>query len=545
MRIELLVCFILLFCINVRSQQPFPLEFKGFGAKWQHLDLNDGGIGLGQTESIYTTLDVRGILEADSFIYVLFRTKKGFLSTGVKLVKINARTGEIIWENTDNIYTGNDTNQNYWGLFLDDDGRIVLTGWRAKDNAHAFSPNACIKKYDASSGRNILYKTDTTQHQYFIVNDYLYPIGKDSIYFGGSAIIENVEQNPREGIQFYTFSKDLQWDTLSQVIYNLPKLTDSFSRDYITVNPRYSIINDHLLAILTFYVNEGVSELKTRAEFTLVDYSDVKNLLVLNRFYFGDEVLFWPDEELYYRITNYDEEIQLTWRYPKLDEDSDKLLKACSFLAMDTIGNILARVDDMAQNGHWIYNLKCAGKLNDKYYLLGHRSDDRASFDIFEVDQESRVKLLVTVITADRPSNDGFNGDLTAQKITKDSLFIFSGALFTSGGEVVPNTTSTHYTMAFDLRPFMKTTSSKEVFSELLVIMYPNPAHDFVHIEVPDVKGQLNLYSANGALLKTIAINGSQSLLVDTSLFPTGVNVVSIESSHKSVRSKAVTFIKH
>ena len=96
--------------------------------------------------------------------------------------------------------------------------------------------------------------------------------------------------------------------------------------------------------------------------------------------------------------------------------------------------------------------------MYDKYYLLGHRSDDRASFDIMEVDAESRVKLLVSVVTKDRPSNDGFNGFNTVQKVTKDSLFIFSGALFTKAGDVTPSTTSTHYTMAFDLRHWMRPT---------------------------------------------------------------------------------------
>ncbi|HRD06158.1 MAG: hypothetical protein U0V54_12025 [Saprospiraceae bacterium] len=543
MKQGLLICLILL--VNyVKSQQPYPLNFKGYGSFWQHLVLNDGGVGFGQTENIYTTLDVVNILDVDTFIYLLYQTKKGFLVNGVKLVKINPGTGEILWSKTDNFYTGNEFNQTYRKLLLDDKGRIVITGWRAKNNTSALTPNACIKKFDASSGQLIEYKVDTTQRLYSIVNDYINQIGIDSIYFAGTAIIEDVEENPRGGIRFYTFNNELKWDTMSQVIYNLPDPGDTFSREYITVNPRYSLINNRLLGIVTFYVNMDADSLKAKAELTLADFSDVKNIKVLRRFKFVDEIQFWPDEEEYYWISNYSEELQLSWRYPKIDVLSGKLLKACSFLALDTLGNVLARVDDIAQNGHWIYNLKCAGKLHDKYYLLGHRSDDRASFDIMEVDAESRVKLLVSVVTADRPSNDGFNGFNTVQKVTKDSLFIFSGALFTKAGDVTPSTTSTHYTMAFDLRHWMRPTSSVDVLDDLTVKLYPNPSNDFLNIEVPDIKGKLYFYAANGTLIKSIAINGSQSLLIDTSIFPVGINVITIEPAEKNVSVRSVTFAK-
>lgn len=545
MRIILSLIFSAFLYGSLYTQQPFPLEFKGYGTKWQHLITNHAGIGSGQTESIYTSFDVVGIVDADSFIYVLYRTKKQSIYNGIILSKLNTKTGEILWQKTDNIYTGNEYNQTYRNILLEDENQLLLLGWRAKENNKTFSPNMCIKKIDSNSGNLIEFKSDTADYKYsYFSNQKIYTIGKDSLYFGGIPFIENIDKNPRSGIQFHTFSRSLVRDSITQIIYNDPIPTDSFNRDFIPVNPRYEVINDHLMGIVIFYLIEHNANYVPRTELIIVDYSDVKNLKVVNRIQIGSEIFDWPFEELYYWLYAFNDEVQLTWRYPKIDANDGKLYRACSFLALDTMGNVVARVDDVAQNDHWIYNLKCAGKLMDNYYLLGHRSDDRASFDIMEVDAESRVKLLVSVVTADRPSNDGFNGFNTIQKITKDSLFIFSGALFTKGGEVVPSTTSTHYTMAFDLRQFMKTTSSKEVVRSFSVNLYPNPAHDFVHIEVPDVKGQLHFYSANGALLKTLTINGSQSLLVDTSLFPTGVNIVSLESSNRSDRLQTVSFIK-
>ncbi|MBK7222397.1 MAG: hypothetical protein IPH94_14025 [Saprospiraceae bacterium] len=265
---------------------------------------------------------------------------------------------------------------------------------------------------------------------------------------------------------------------------------------------------------------------------------------MVRRINFGSEIYDWPNEEFYYRLYSYNEEIQLTWRYPKKDTINDKIFRACSFLSLDTLGNVLARVDDIAQNDHWIYNLKCTGKLNEKYYLIGHRSDDRASFDILEIDSVSQVKLLVSVVTADRPSNDGFNGLNTLQNFRSDSTLIFSGALFTKGGDVVPSTTSTLYTMAFDLRQWMRPTASEEVVKDMTIKLYPNPSYEYLNIEVPNIKGKLHFYSSIGALLKTISINGSQSLLVDTSVFPVGVNVITIEPAEKTGVVRSVTFTK-
>ncbi|MBK7222399.1 MAG: hypothetical protein IPH94_14035 [Saprospiraceae bacterium] len=408
------------------SQQPFPLEFKGYGTMWQKLITNDAGIGLGQTESIYTSMDVAGLVDVDSFLYVFYRTKKQSLNNGVIIKKINPKTGEIVWQKTDNIYTGNVHNHSYWSMLIEDNDELLLLGWRAKDNSKAFSPNMSIKRYDARTGDVIDYKVDTSDYKYsFFSNQKFYNTGKDSIYFGGTPVIDTLNRNPRCGIQFYTFSKQLIRDTVSQIIYNQPLASDSFTRDYIPVNPRFEIINDHLLYIITIYLNNIGEELETKSEVIIVDYTDVKNLKVVDRIQIGSEIFDWPSEEFYYWQYAFDEEVQLTWRYPKIDVNDGKLYRACSFLALDTAGNVVARVDDVAQNDHWIYNLKCAGKLQDNYYLLGHRSDDRAIFDIMEVDSESRVKLLVSVITADRPSNDGFNGFNTVQKITKDSLFIF------------------------------------------------------------------------------------------------------------------------
>ncbi|MBK9686551.1 MAG: hypothetical protein IPO65_01885 [Saprospiraceae bacterium] len=527
------------------SQQPFPLEFKGYGTMWQKLITNDAGIGLGQTESIYTSMDVAGLVDVDSFLYVFYRTKKQSLNNGVIIKKINPKTGEIVWQKTDNIYTGNVHNHSYWSMLIEDNDELLLLGWRAKDNSKAFSPNMSIKRYDARTGDVIDYKVDTSDYKYsFFSNQKFYNTGKDSIYFGGTPVIDTLNRNPRCGIQFYTFSKQLIRDTVSQIIYNQPLASDSFTRDYIPVNPRFEIINDHLLYIITIYLNNIGEELETKSEVIIVDYTDVKNLKVVDRIQIGSEIFDWPSEEFYYWQYAFDEEVQLTWRYPKIDVNDGKLCRACSFLALDTAGNVVARVDDVAQNDHWIYNLKCAGKLQDNYYLLGHRSDDRAIFDIMEVDSESRVKLLVSVITADRPSNDGFNGFNTVQKITKDSLFIFSGALFTKGGEVVPSTTSTHYTMAFDLRQWMRPTASEEVVKDLTIKLYPNPSYEYLNIEVPNIKGKLHFYSSIGALLKTISINGSQSLLVDTSVFPVGVNVITIEPAEKTGVVRSVTFAK-
>ncbi|MBP6396932.1 MAG: T9SS type A sorting domain-containing protein [Saprospiraceae bacterium] len=535
----------LLIDISLDAQQPFPLEFVNYSTKWQHLILNEAGIGLGQTESIYTSMDVAGLVDVDSFLYVFYRTKKQSLNNGVIIKKINPKTGKIVWQKTDNIYTGNTHNHSYWSMLIEDNDELLLLGWRAKDISKAFSPNMSIKRYDARTGDVIDYKVDTSDYKYsFFSNQKFYNIGKDSLYFGGTPVIDTVYQNPKCGIQFYTFSKQLIRDSISQFIYNQPLVTDTFTRDYIPVNPRYEVINDHLLYVITFYLSEKGEEYETRSEIIIVDYTDIKNLKVVNRIQIGAEIFDWPSEEFYYWQYAFAEEVQLTWRYPKIDVNDGKLYRACSFLALDTAGNVVARVDDIAQNNHWIYNLKCAGKLQDNYYLLGHRSDDRASFDIMEVDAESRVKLLVSVVTADRPSNDGFNGFNTVQKITKDSLFIFSGALFTKGGEVVPSTTSTHYTMAFDLRQWMRPTASKEVIKDLTIKLYPNPSHDYLNIEVPDIKGKLHFYSSTGALLKTISINGSQSLLVDSSVFPVGVNVIAIEPAEKGGAVRSVKFIK-
>ncbi|MBK7009924.1 MAG: hypothetical protein IPH36_15465 [Saprospiraceae bacterium] len=112
------------------------------------------------------------------------------------------------------------------------------------------------------------------------------------------------------------------------------------------------------------------------------------------------------------------------------------------------------------------------------------------------------------------------------------------------GGDVVPSTTSTLYTMAFDLRQWMRPTASEEVVKDMTIKLYPNPSYEYLNIEVPNMKGKLHFYSSIGALLKTISINGSQSLLVDTSVFPVGVNVITIEPAEKTGVVRSVTFTK-
>ncbi|MBK7009920.1 MAG: hypothetical protein IPH94_14045 [Saprospiraceae bacterium] len=61
---------------------------------------------------------------------------------------------------------------------------------------------------------------------------------------------------------------------------------------------------------------------------------------------------------------------------------------------------------------------------------------------------------------------------------------------------------------------------------------------------MPDIKGKLHFYASNGVLLKTISINGSQSMLVDTAVFPVGVNVITIEPAEKGGAMESVTFTK-
>ena len=45
---------------------------------WQHLVLNDGGVGFGQTENIYTTLDVVNILDVDTLYIYYIKQKRVF-----------------------------------------------------------------------------------------------------------------------------------------------------------------------------------------------------------------------------------------------------------------------------------------------------------------------------------------------------------------------------------------------------------------------------------------------------------------------------------
>ncbi|MBK8851901.1 MAG: hypothetical protein IPN73_17355 [Saprospiraceae bacterium] len=527
------------------SQQPFPLEFKGYGTMWQRLITNGDGSFPGQTGSIYTSVEPIDLVDVDSVLYILYRTKRNSLIDGIILEKINLSTGQLIWQTIDNSYTGNESFQKYQSLYLNKEDNLDVIGLKAKDNTKAFAPNMCKKKFYSSNGVNYFFNTDTTDFKYSLTGgSEIFPIGQDSIYLTGTPWGESVEQNPRIGIKFYSLSKKLVLDTSAQVIFNEPSDLDSFTYSHVVLNPRFQIINNQLLGIICIYLNEKEGKYSTRAELIIVDYSNLKNLQVVRRINFGSEIYDWPNEEFYYRLYSYNEEIQLTWRYPKKDTINDKIFRACSFLSLDTLGNVLARVDDIAQNDHWIYNLKCTGKLNEKYYLIGHRSDDRASFDILEIDSVSQVKLLVSVVTADRPSNDGFNGLNTLQNFRSDSTLIFSGALFTKGGDVVPSTTSTLYTMAFDLRQWMRPTASEEVVKDMTIKLYPNPSYEYLNIEVPNIKGKLHFYSSIGALLKTISINGSQSLLVDTSVFPVGVNVITIEPAEKTGVVRSVTFTK-
>ncbi|MBK9686550.1 MAG: hypothetical protein IPO65_01880 [Saprospiraceae bacterium] len=527
------------------SQQPFPLEFKGYGAMWQKLITNGDGKFSGQTESIFTTVQSVDIADLDSVVYVLYQTRRNSQIDRVIIDKLNPKSGELLWRSIDNSYTGNEHFQKYWKLFVRPDDKLELIGFKARENAKSFAPNVCLKKYDSNSGKAIYYQYDTTDISYgALSNDPVFPIFFDSLYLAANAWRESSEVNPKQGYQFYIYNHKLELNASEQLITNSPSVSDSFGIDQLVVRPLIEKISDHILACIFIHLNEVDNQYETRAELVLIDCGNPYDIKVLSRTQFGDEIYDWPDEDLYYRITSYSDEVQLCWRYPKLDTITDKLFMACSFLALDTAGNVVARVDDVAQNDHWIYNLRCAGKLQDNYYLLGHRSDDRASFDIMEVDSESRAKLLVSVVTADRPSNDGFNGFNTVQKITKDSLFIFSGALFTKGKKMVPGTTSTHYTMAFDLRQWMRPTASEEVVKDLTIKLYPNPSHEYLNIEVPDIKGKLHFYASNGVLLKTISINGSQSMLVDTSVFPVGVNVIMIEPAEKTGVVRSVTFVK-
>lgn len=106
-------------------------------------------------------------------------------------------------------------------------------------------------------------------------------------------------------------------DTSAQVIFNEPSDLDSFTYSHVVLNPRFQIINNQLLGIICIYLNEKEGKYSTRAELIIVDYSNLKNLQVVRRINFGSEIYDWPNEEFYYRLYSYNEEIQLTWRYPK------------------------------------------------------------------------------------------------------------------------------------------------------------------------------------------------------------------------------------
>ncbi|HRG20832.1 MAG TPA: hypothetical protein PLQ57_07365 [Saprospiraceae bacterium] len=484
-------------------------------------------------------------IDLDSIGFALYNTRRNSLIDGVIIEKIEPKSGKLFWQKIDNSFTGNFHFQRYWDLHYKE-GELSLFGMRAKDNSKSFSPNMCVKKYNAITGEIRSYSTDTTEYSFSPISGIpVYPIYNNSHYIACGSWVENVNLKPRQGIEIFSFNENLKRDTFSKLILNETLEGDSFTLAHIPVRPLYTVIDDHLIACVFFYLAENETGIKKRAELVIVDFSNFPELKLVSRNQFGHEIFDYPDEQFYcYLSSNYEKEIQLTWRYPKVDINSNKILRACSYISFDTLGNILLNVADVAQENHWIYHLRYAGKLNNKDYLIGKRSDDRASFDVIEVGSESKSRILVSVVTADRPSNDGFSGSNTIQHIRQDSTLIFSGALFTKGGDVVPSTTSTLYTMAFDLRQWMRPTASEEVVKDLTIKLYPNPSHEYLNIEVPDVKGKLHFYASNGALLKTISINGSQSLLVDTSLFPVGVNVITIEPAEKTGVVRSVTFAK-
>ncbi|MBL0082491.1 MAG: hypothetical protein IPP37_08655 [Saprospiraceae bacterium] len=127
------------------SQQPFPLEFKGYGAMWQKLITNGDGKFSGQTESIFTTVQSVDIADLDSVVYVLYQTRRNSQIDGVIIDKLNPKSGELLWRSIDNSYTGNEHFQKYWKLFVRPDDKLELIGFKARENAKSFAPNVLKK----------------------------------------------------------------------------------------------------------------------------------------------------------------------------------------------------------------------------------------------------------------------------------------------------------------------------------------------------------------------------------------------------------------
>jgi Secretion system C-terminal sorting domain len=522
----------ILISYSLFSQQPFPLEFDKGKTVWQRLVTNSDKFVPGGNLDRYNSIFPIDVKIVDSFAIALYATIIKAVPEGLMLEKFNYKTGRITWQTIDNYYTGSNEYEFFNGLFLRDDGDIEVTGMRAKEKQKGYSPFVSKKVFSYETGKLLEYVYDTLSEDNYdgFSRVKIYPSLNDTTHFGAVPYADT-GLNPKLYVRFYALDKNLRrFESKTQDIKNDPDPLDSFTIAYVPLNPDYGIFNDHILGCIYFHLSAENGKNKPRAEIVVVDYTNPNNMVVKARKKFGDVLYDYPDEKIFYSLKGFGDQLGCTFRYPIKDTVSGKFFRACSYLVFDTLGNLIINVADISKEGHFIYHSRMLGKNNDNHYLLGKRSDNRAAFDLYEVDINGNVRLLTTIITKTREDNDGLNGADSYQQITPDNYFIFSSGLYTKKGNTTPKSTSTMYTMCFDLNAIITAVSDLPSDSKSLIKLFPNPTSNVLNLLLPEaITGNVAIHDLRGQELLSFQLSNDRNLMLSVGELPIGEYFINVK----------------
>ncbi len=83
-------------------------------------------------------------------------------------------------------------------------------------------------------------------------------------------------------------------------------------------------------------------------------------------------------------------------------------------------------------------------------------------------------------------------------------------------------------------------TGVNEISIDNLALIYPNPAVDFVNIELAEKAESIRLYDLSGRVLQNISTNQSKNLKLDLSRFPAGIYLIQISGSDFIANGKII-----
>ena len=502
---------ILLFPFAVESQtNPIEIDFVEAQPIWEHETTDP------DNPKTYGAIGRTALLieknENDLYVLSDCGSPHNGDSHGYIFEKLNCKTGELLWKDINNYYTG-DIPDLITNVQLRPGGNVELLGSKfdgmLPDNPGLFEAwdffvggsNLMRKVYDSESGD--------------IINEY---VGIDSIGFPGRFLPQYAieydnkyllirqngvfdEDGQPIGFSFNFFSIDANQNLIDPIAFDSIYYETQDSLDYFSITGQFYPIRISDDTFLGYIIQDRYNEEKYKFQLIWMKVIDNQSVELLNRKNIEHIIPISYEKLIYLHVEYSNDQIVITQLYynSEIGDYTSYLL----WLTKD--GQVVSFIPVFSAENHVYKDTKFLYADEEHCYLLAFPSKTgRNGFDILKTDDTKDSVTYVSSLTCTN-ENEYFTDLMNVHELFEDNKLIIGAYNTRVDGDTSVLKTLNYY--CFDTKDLgIDLVNTNDISKEENISVYPNPTKDFLFLEFNEdcnTEYEYSLYNSLGVLIMT------------------------------------------